>query len=656
MIKSNKIITTLILAVASIPAIAQVRTLMSPDKTIKVEINDDLSYNVYKNSNELLRNSKLGIKFDNGVSVDQSTKVVGSKTANKKEKVKTFLYRTGDFDSEYNEMTLKLKNNVWLTFRAYDEGVAYRFETKFKNKRAFKIIDEKAEFAFADNYRAWLPFSTNDKKPMAMAFQATYDNNQLSSLGEKLAFLPSAIDCNGVKVTIMESDLEAYPGMFVKAEGSKIKGVFAKYPKTFDYYPWRKQKYVTATEDYIAKCSTNRTFPWRIIAIAAEDKDMPQNNMVYALASKNRIGDTSWIKPGLVAWEWWNDWNISGVDFKSGINMDTYKYYIDFASEYGLDYLVLDEGWYEPKSGDMLTTIPEINLPELVEYGKKKNVGLVLWTVFNVLDDQLEEACKKYSEMGIKGFKIDFLDRDDQEAVEMLYRIAEATAKHHLFVDLHGTYKPTGYNRTFPNIVNVESVFGMEEAKWSKADDKDMPLYDVTFPFIRQQCGFSDFTQGGMRNASRKDFQPVYSNPMTMGTRCHQAAMYVVYDSPFTMLADNPTAYKKEPEYTKIISSMPTVFDDMTIVDGKIGEYIITARQNGNDWYVGGLTNWTSRDISMDFSFLPEGKDFDVMLMSDGTNADKVATDYKIEKTTVNKSTKMNIHLASGGGFVMILK
>lgn len=629
--------------------------LTSPDGKTRLVVNDDLTYDLYDGQHKIIDDACLSMTFQNGTTIGSGSKIKGSSIKQKKENIVAPFYRVPEFNVTYNELTIKTDKRANIIFRLYNDGMAYRFVTQFKNPMQV-VVDEVADFNFVEDYPAWLPYSTNDKNPMAMAFQATYGHHPLSKAENKLAFLPVTVDCGSAKVTLMESDLESYPGMFVKAEDHALKAKFAPYPTSFDKNAWRCQRYVTAAADYIAKSEQNRAYPWRVLGISRKDTDMPVNNLVYALASPNRIGDTSWIKPGKVAWDWWNDWGISNVDFKAGINMETYKYYIDFASKFGLEYIVLDEGWYAPKSGDMLTTIPEINLPELVEYGRKKNVGIVLWTVFNVLDEQLEEACRKYSEMGIKGFKIDFLDRDDQEAVEMVYRIAEATAKYHLFIDLHGIYKPTGFNRTYPHIINIEAVFGMEEAKWSKASEKDMPLYDVTFPFIRQQSGFVDFTPGGMRNASAADFQPVYANPMTMGTRCHQLAMYVVYDSPFTMLADNPTAYMKEEECTRFMASMPTVFDSTIIPMGEIGKFIVTARQQGDKWYVGGMTNWVARDLTLSLDFLSPGRTYKATIMRDGINADKIASDYIKETKTVTSTTKLPLHLASGGGFAIIIE
>ena len=550
---------------------------------------------------------------------------------------------------------MKLKGGFGIIFRAYNEGVAYRFYTTQSSDIIIK--EEQAEFNFKEDYTAYLPYTTNDKKTMAMAYQNVYDITPLSKAQPKLAFLPVTVDCGSVKLTLLESDLEAYPGMFVQSQQGKygLKGVFAPYPAKTDFYPWRKQEYVTETTDFISRSRGSRSYPWRVLAITEKDTDMPVNNLVYALASPNRIGDTSWIKTGKVAWDWWNDWNLKGVPFKAGINMDTYKYYIDFASRNGLEFIVLDEGWYDPKSGDMLTVIPELDLPELIAYGKSKGVEIVLWTVFNVLDSQLEAACKKYADMGIKGFKVDFLDRDDQTAVEMVYRIAEMTARYKLTLDLHGIYKPTGINRTYPHIINFESVFGMEEVKWTDIKN-NMPLYDVTFPYIRMMAGPVDYTPGAMRNATKADWRAMYYTPASIGTRCHQLAAYIVHDSPFTMLCDAPTNYLNEQECVDFIASLPVEVDSTFIASGELGKYIVTVRKKDVNWYIGGMTNWDERDVQLDFSFLPEGMSYTAVLFKDGVNANKQAEDYRKETIRIDKDSRLTLHLASGGGFAMKLE
>ena len=661
--KNNKKLCLAILSLlllignASFAAKEKKYVLSSPDGTLKVEISagNELAYQVMHGNDTILSHSNIGLVLENGTIVGKTPRITGERRRKIKDNIESPFYRFKEFVATGNELDLKLKGGFGIIFRAYNEGVAYRFYTTQSSDIIIK--EEQAEFNFKEDYTAYLPYTTNDKKPMAMAYQNVYDIIPLSKAQPKLAFLPVTVDCGSVKLTLLESDLEAYPGMFVQSQQGKygLKGVFAPYPAKTDFYPWRKQEYVTETTDFISRSRGSRSYPWRVLAITEKDTDMPVNNLVYALASPNRIGDTSWIKTGKVAWDWWNDWNLKGVPFKAGINMDTYKYYIDFASRNGLEFIVLDEGWYDPKSGDMLTVIPELDLPELIVYGKSKGVEIVLWTVFNVLDSQLEAACKKYADMGIKGFKVDFLDRDDQTAVEMVYRIAEMTARYKLTLDLHGIYKPTGINRTYPHIINFESVFGMEEVKWTDIKN-NMPLYDVTFPYIRMMAGPVDYTPGAMRNATKADWRAMYYTPASMGTRCHQLAAYIVHDSPFTMLCDAPTNYLNEQECVDFIASLPVEVDSTFIASGELGKYIVTVRKKDVNWYIGGMTNWDERDVQLDFSFLPEGMSYTAVLFKDGVNANKQAEDYRKETIRIDKDSRLTLHLASGGGFAMKLE
>lgn len=661
--KNNKKLCLAILSLlllirnASLAAKEKKYVLSSPDGTLKVEISagNELAYQVMHGNDTILSHSNIGLVLENGTIVGKTPRITGERRRKIKDNIESPFYRFKEFVATGNELDLKLKGGFGIIFRAYNEGVAYRFYTTQSSDIIIK--EEQAEFNFKEDYTAYLPYTTNDKKPMAMAYQNVYDITPLSKAQPKLAFLPVTVDCSSVKLTLLESDLEAYPGMFVQSQQGKygLKGVFAPYPAKTDFYPWRKQEYVTETTDFISRSRGSRSYPWRVLAITEKDTDMPVNNLVYALASPNRIGDTSWIKTGKVAWDWWNDWNLKGVPFKAGINMDTYKYYIDFASRNGLEFIVLDEGWYAPKSGDMLTVIPELDLPELIAYGKSKGVEIVLWTVFNVLDSQLEAACKKYADMGIKGFKVDFLDRDDQTAVEMVYRIAEMTARYKLTLDLHGIYKPTGINRTYPHIINFESVFGMEEVKWTDIKN-NMPLYDVTFPYIRMMAGPVDYTPGAMRNATKADWRAMYYTPASMGTRCHQLAAYIVHDSPFTMLCDAPTNYLNEQECVDFIASLPVEVDSTFIASGELGKYIVTVRKKDVNWYIGGMTNWDERDVQLDFSFLPEGMSYTAVLFKDGVNANKQAEDYRKETIRIDKDSRLTLHLASGGGFAMKLE
>ena len=600
----------------------------------------------------ITHNDKPVVKVKAGLSALSVTQPGRAKTSTATETIAAPFYRQPSFTVAYRQIDLKLGSGFGLQVRAYDEGVAYRWYTT--NKKETIIENEVADFVFPDDCKAWLAYSTNEKKPFAMAFQNVYDETLLSKASNQYAFLPATIQSGDVKVTILESDLRAYPGMFLKAEGCQLKAAFAKYPKKMAYYPWRGMSYVDETETYIAKSAGAKNYPWRVLAITEDDTEMPVNNLVYALAAPNQIGSTEWIRPGKVAWDWWNDWNLKGVDFKAGINTRTYQYYIDFAAKNNIPYVVLDEGWYDSKKGDIMNPIADIDLQGLIDYGQQKGVGIVLWTVFNVLDEHLVEACEKYAQMGIKGWKVDFMDRNDQTAVEMAERIAKTSARYQLFLDYHGYFTPTGMSRTYPNILNYEGVFGMEEARWAKKET-DMPKYDVTFPFIRMMAGNVDFTPGAMRNGTRKNWVECYENPVSMGTRCHQLACYVIHDSPFTMLCDAPTNYEREPDYVNIITSIPDTWDETRILQGNMGSYIVTARRKGYDWYVAGQTNWDEREIVLSFNFLSAGNAYQATIVTDGINANHNAEDYRVETKPLTADRQLKIKLASGGGFLIKL-
>ena len=625
-------------------AMAKDYTVTSPNGKNVATVNDSLSITVSHSGKTVVTIKARQAHAGN------IKKLAGTKHMT--ETIQAPFYRQNKIWTEGNQMDLTLNDGFGLQVRACNEGVAYRFYTT--NKKVTIIKDEMADFVFPHDSKAWLAYSTNDDKPFAMAFQNYYDETLLSKAKDKYAFLPVTVESGDVKVTILESDLRSYPGMFLKAESNHLKAAFAKYPKKMAYYKWRGMSYVEETEDYIAKSTGARTYPWRVMAITEKDTEMPVSNLVFALATPNQIGDTSWIRPGKVAWDWWNDWNLKGVDFEAGINTRTYQYYIDFAAKNGIPYIVLDEGWYDSSKGDIMNPIPEIDLQGLIDYGRQKGVSIVLWTVFNVLDEHLTAACDKYTKMGIKGWKIDFLDRNDQTAVEMAERIAKTCAQYKLFVDYHGYFAPTGMNRTYPNILNYEGVFGMEEARWAKKDT-DMPKYDVTFPFIRMMAGNVDFTPGALRNGTKENWVECYQNPVSMGTRCHQLACYVVHDSPFTMLCDAPTNYEREQDCVDIITSIPDIFDETRIIQGLIGNYIISARRYGSDWYVGGQTNWDEREVGFSLDFLSPGESYQATIVCDGLNANHQAEDYMIQRKTLTSKDKLNIKMASGGGFLIKL-
>ena len=633
--------------------------LNSPDGKLEVTlyIGDRITYELTEEGHTLVAPSPLSVHLDNGTVWGNGShlKRVSHRQAN--EVIPSPFYKRSEVKDVYNEMTLSFREHFNLIFRMYNEGMAYRFAAT--GNRPFKVTNEEAAFNFNKDYKSIVPYvKDGDKQPIeaqfSNSFENTYTHIELSGLNpQRLMFTPVVIEQeNGRKLCIAESDVESYPGMFLinRNGGTALTSAFAAVPKTKKQGGHNQlQILVTERENYIASCQPKAKLPWRIIVVARNDKELADNDMVYKLAAPSRMKDISWIRPGKVAWEWWNHWGIKGVDFEAGINNETYMHYIDFASRHGIEYVILDEGWAVNKKADLMQIIPEIDLPMLCEYAKAHNVGLILWAGYYAFDRDMENVCKHYSEMGIKGFKVDFMDRDDQYMVDFFRRAAATAAKYGLLVDFHGAFKPVGLNRTYPNVINYEGVFGLEQMKWSKSD-VDQVTYDVTVPFIRMAAGPMDYTQGAMRNAIQKNYHPVNSEAMSQGTRCHQLAEYVVFDSPLNMLCDSPSNYMAEPECTKYIADCPTVWDESVAVNGVLGRFITLARRSGDVWYVGSLNDWKARDLTLDLGFLGDG-DWTMEIFRDGINADRAARDYKRELVSVPADRKVKIHMAPGGGW-----
>ena len=439
----------------------------------------------------------------------------------------------------------------------------------------------------------------------------------------------------------------------LNAGGHALKGVLATYPKDIKQGGHNElELLVKSHETYIAKAKAKQKFPWRTISVSTDDKQLLTNDMVYRLASPSRLDDTSWIKPGKVAWDWWNNWGLYNVDFKAGINTQTYKYYIDFASQRGIEYVILDEGWAVNKKADLFQIIPEIDLPEIVRYATSKNVGIILWAGYYAFDRDMEHVCKHYSEMGVKGFKVDFINRDDQIAVDFLYRTAETAAKYKLMIDFHGIYKPTGLHRTWPNVINFEGVAGLEQNKWSSMEQYDQVPYDVLLPFARNFAGQMDYTQGAMLNGTKRTYRSSNSEPMSQGTRTRQLAQYAVFLSPLNMLCDSPTHYEQNPDCTDYIAKFPVVWDETIPLESKIGQYVAVARRSGNRWYVGAINDWTPVDLTLDLSPLGVGGK-QAKIVCDGPNAQKIASDHLHKTITIPSDGKLKVHLAPGGGYVL---
>jgi alpha-glucosidase len=624
----------------------------SPDGAIsvKVEAGVKLEWSVQDKGQQILAPSAISMQLEGGDVLGDNAKITFSETEEKDNMIAAINYKKASILDKYHQLTINCKNGYGVIFRVYNDAVAYRFFTKKKGEVIVK--NEEANFNFTDDEKAFMPYQWDYRggKIFNSSFEALYRESNISQFAkDSLVFLPLLVDVgNNKKVVILEADLEDYPGMYlnINQTGKGFMGVYAPYPLEAELGGFNGINYVpTKRADYIAKTSGTRNFPWRVIAISNQDKELLNNDIVQKLASPSRIDDASWIKPGQVAWDWWNDRNISHVDFKAGMNTPTCKYFIEFAAANKIPYIIIDGGW--SPSLDLTKIRPEINLQEIINYGNQKSVGVIIWASWYAVTQQMDTVFPLYSKMGVKGFKIDFVDRDDQIAVASLYTIAKKAAEYHLLVDYHGVFKPTGLQRTYPNVVGYEGVKGLENYKWA---DEDQPRYTATIPFIRMMAGPMDYTPGAMRNSNQRNFRAINDNPMSKGTRCSQLAMYVVFEAPLQMLSDNPSIYMREQECTDFITKVPTTFDETVPLDGKVGEYVALARRKGATWFVGALSNWTARELTLDCSFLGEGA-YQATVFKDGINADRDGTDYKREVIKISAGDKMNIQLAPGGGW-----
>ena len=659
----NLILTVLLACMAlNLSAAEKVYKLQSPSGKLEVEVSAgaQTTWAVAMDGTRVLEPSALSLTLDDGIVFGRDMKVRKAVRGSVDRNVTPVVYRQAQVHEAYNELTLRCKGYS-IVFRAYDDGAAYRFVAD--RKAPFNVVSEEAAFRFGQDSKGFIPYvrrrGEGYEGQFFNSFESTYTVTELSKWESGcLAFLPVTLDAPaGMKVCITESDLLDYPGMFLSNEdgNTALEGVFAPYPKEVKQGGHNMlQGIIKSREDYIAKAGAAEAFPWRIVIVAREDKDLLTCDLPWLLGREPEQGaDFSWVRPGKVAWDWWNDWNIYGVNFKSGINNDTYKYYIDFASRNGIEYVILDEGWAVNKKADLFQVVPEIDLPMLCKYSQERGVGLILWAGYWAFDKDMERACREYSAMGVKGFKVDFMDRDDQIIVDFYRRAAEIAARYHLMLDFHGAFKPAGLQRTWPNVVNFEGVYGLENVKWGKPE-LDLVTYETTIPFVRLVAGPCDYTQGAMRNASRSNFRGVNTEGMSQGTRCRQLAEYVIFDAPLTMLCDSPSNYMKETECLKFIAGVPTVWDETVALEGKAGEYVAVARRKGNDWYVGAITDWNARELSLDLSCIKDASIVEVFC--DGVNADRAARDYRHLWLDAPADGKVTVKMAPGGGWAAVFR
>jgi len=637
-------IILLIFLQAGLYAYAQENTVRSPDGNIELKVTYDtkIQWQMKMGDKDLILPSEISMEMATQQFPGGKDRITKVEKINFDETVRPVVpHKDSEIQEVYNQMTIKFRSGFTLVFRVYNDGVAYRFITDTRGNVI--VLHEKAEINFPQGTTAWYPLEDS----FMSHNERTYVQTALDTIAEDhLASLPALFKAGGINILVTESDLEDYPGMWLRGNGSNsLRGVFPYYPDEERLSGDRNLR-VISRRDFMAETKGERAFPWRAFVISDSDAGLVESNLTYLLAGECRMEDTGWIKPGKVAWDWWNNLNIYGVDFRAGINTETYKYYIDFAAEYGLEYIILDEGWY--RLGDVLDVVPAIDIEHLCDYAGSKGVGIILWVVWNTLDDKLYAALPQYEAWGVKGIKVDFMQRDDQKVVNYYWRIAEKAAGHKLLVDFHGSYKPSGLRRTWPNVLTREGVKGLENTKWSYDINPD---HDLTIPFIRMVAGPMDYTPGAMVNYDSINFKPMYSRPASMGTRVHQMAMYVAYESPLQMLADNPSNYRKEHECTEFIAGVPVIWDETRVLEAAIGDYLVIARRSGDSWFIGAMTDWERREFEIDLSFLGEGE-YMTVIFSDGINADRYAQDYKKTETVLSKDDSLSIKMAPGGGYV----
>lgn len=672
----NAKLITPILALCCLPLSAKVYTVQSllGDMVVNINVDKSITWDITKGKTLVLKPSVISLQTDKQI-FGVNPKV---------RKVTVHNYKNDD-NGGYQQLLLSC-NGYDVEFRVYLNAAAYRIIPK---KMINKVVNETSEYRFAGDYQSFVPYVNDNREGerWCYSFESYYDEAPLSKMyQDSLAITPLAVCLpEGKKAVVMESDVENYPGMYLlkgtsttaastasashASSAYSLHAAFPPYPLKEAIGGYNRLNLVpTERANYIAEKVTR--LPWRIVLVTDEDKQLVGNDIAKLLGAKCRIKDTSWIKPGKVAWDWWNNTNITGVDFRAGINTETYKYYVDFAQKNGLEYIIIDEGWSDPE--DLLIFSDKMDMAGIINYAKQNGVGVILWSSWRNLiqrgHEKMEKIMKYYGDMGVKGFKVDFFDRDDQKAINSVYEVAECAAKHHLLLDFHGM-RPFGVQFAYPNIVNFEGVKGLENSKWEpRVGDgplHDQPRYDVTIPFLRALPGCFDYTPGAMMNAVRSQFFGNNDHPMSQGTRVHQMAMYTIFDAPLQMLADSPTKYMQNQECTDFIAQIPTVYDQVVPLDGKLGEYVVVAKRKGARWYIAAMNNWQARDLTVDLSLLIKMNETNNKLeklngraniFADGINADREATDYKHTQRQINSDDKLQIHLAPGGGWTAIVE
>ena len=647
------LLITLLLGGMNVSA-QKVYELTSPDGKLKATINisDQITYSLAHESTQILSASPVSMTLESGETLGKAPKGVKAKQSVINRTVASPFYKKSEIAEKYNELALAFNGNYGLIFRAYNDGLAYRFTTSRKGN--IVITEEEFSLNFPKDYMAFVAYPVSEgtyESQLFNSFEGPYHHQPISGLDPKrLIYMPLLVELDGgKKLCITEADLYGYPGTWFTADGTQsLKSFYAKYPQKTE--PRGSSYFVLERENYIAKSAGTRVFPWRLLIVADNDAALLGCDMVYSVAEQCRIQDISWIKPGKVIWDWWHGTALTGVDFRSGMNTETFKYYVDFAAKYGLEYVLVDAGWAIDRDNILAGVRQGMDFAELTRYAKSKNVDILAWMSYRAFHHDMDNVSRHFASLGIKGFKIDFQDRDDQQIEDFIYAAAETCARYKLLIDFHGIHKPTGLQRTWPNVINYEGVMGLEWVKFGDQQTLDLVTNDVTIPFIRMVAGPFDYTPGAMLNASKQNFRIVSSEPMSQGTRCRQLATYIVFDQPLAMLSDRPSNYEKEQECILFMAKIPTVWEQTVPLENKVSEYASVARRKGNEWYVGGMSNWNERELTLDLSFLGDGN-YKAELFIDGINANRIASDYKKEVITIPANRKLTVKMAQGGGF-----
>ena len=555
----------------------------------------------------------------------------------------------------YAELTLVLDDGLRIILRAYDDGVAYRLRTDIGGD--VRIDGEELRLGVPGNPTAYATFADCSRVAdkgldcFHSSFEEPYTVAPARSLPpERRAFLPLLLASPGAAphVLVTEADLDDYPGLWLRAVEGGLEGQFAPYPLeevvVGETYP---QAAVARRAAHIAETRGRRLYPWRVFALAERDRDLPAHDLVYRLGGETAPGDWSWLTPGKSQSEWLWDNILYDVPFRSGLNTATYRHYIDVAARFGLGYLFFDAGW--SAIGDPLTVTPGLDVPGLVREARAKGLGVVLWTSSLAMARELERVLDQFVEWGATGVMVDFMDRDDQPMVGFYRRVVEEAARRRLLVNFHGSYKPTGLERRFPNAVTREGFMASEYHKWS---DALTPEYEVTLPFVRGVVGPMDYEPGHMRNAQRESFRPIDRAMMSQGTRMHQAAMYLVYESPYAKMGGNVSDYQREPEFTRFLAGIPTLWRDTRVLDGRIADFVVVLREasDGAVW-VGAMTDWEARQLPLPLTFLGDGP-YTAELWEDGPNAARHGADWARTARTVTAAGTVTMTMAPGGGWV----